>query len=80
MDLLQDYTCYSRSYVLPSFTLVCNTGASRTAVTRDVKTKTTLMTYRNEKIHICEEKWYRNSEKYNIMMKARSNTLELGCK
>ena len=29
------------------------------------------MRYRKEKINICEEKWYRNGEKYTIMMKAR---------
>ena len=45
----------------------------------NMETKTTLMRYRNEKINICEEKWYRNGAKYTIIMKARSNTLESEC-
>ena len=46
----------------------------------NIETKTTLMRYRNEKTNLCEEKLYRNGEKYTIIMKARSNTLELECK
>ena len=38
----------------------------------------TLEIYRRNKVDIAEEKWFRNGSKYSIMMRARSNTLELG--
>ena len=45
-----------------------------------METKTNLMLYRNVKINICEERCCRNGEKYTIITKARSNTLELKCR
>ena len=43
----------------------------------EVQSKTTLNLYQN-KMDIAEIKWFRNHLKYSIMMRARSNTLDLG--
>ena len=40
--------------------------------------KKTLTIYRTRKRNIREEKWFNNNRKCNIMMKARSDTLQLG--
>ena len=42
----------------------------------ELESKTTLYKYRSKK-DICEESWFRNGEKYSIMMRARSDTLKL---
>ena len=39
--------------------------------------RSTLVLYRKYKLEIKQEKWFRNGYKYEIMMKARSNTLRL---
>ena len=31
--------------------------------------------YKNMKLKVKEEKWFRNGEKYNVMMRARPDTL-----
>ena len=43
----------------------------------DVLGKFTLINYSRNKKQICEEKWFRNGREYEIMMRARSNTLLL---
>ena len=43
---------------------------------QDIESKVTLNLYRN-KLEISEIKWFRNHPKYYIMMRARSNTLDL---
>ena len=43
----------------------------------EMEAKSTLKYYREGKIMITEEKWFKNGEKYSIMMKIRSNTLKL---
>ena len=45
---------------------------------RKIVMKVTLSTYRIIKNDVKEEKWFYNARKCNIMMKARSNTLNLG--
>ena len=40
--------------------------------------KSSLKLYQENKAEVQEEKWFRNSRKYSIMMMARSNTLKLG--
>ena len=42
-----------------------------------METKTTLSVYRSNKQTISEEKWYRNGERFMLMMRARSDTLNL---
>ena len=42
-----------------------------------MNTKSTLTIYRDYKEKIDEIKWFRNGQKYSIMMRARSNTLKL---
>ena len=44
---------------------------------KEISSKTTLQIYRNAKNIISEENWFRNGQKYNVMMKARSDTLKL---
>ena len=44
---------------------------------RGMEEKVTLGRYRSLKTEIKEEKWFKNGDKYTIMMKARSNTLNL---
>ena len=39
--------------------------------------KSTLQIYRMYKKEVKEEKWFRNGEKWSVMLKARSNTLKL---
>ena len=43
-----------------------------------METKSTLDIYKSHKKVIEEERWFRNGIKYNIMKKAKSNTLKLG--
>ena len=45
---------------------------------QNMETKSTLDIHRSHKKVIEEERWFRNGIKYNIMIKARSNTLKLG--
>ena len=42
-----------------------------------LQNKSTLELYRNHKKQIDEEKWFKNGNKYSIMMKCRSDTLSL---
>ena len=44
----------------------------------NMERKSSLLLYRNNKNKMNEEKWFKNGNKYEIMMKARSNSLKLG--
>ena len=42
-----------------------------------MRNKVTLRRYMENKVNIFEEKWFKNGNKFKIMMKSRSNTLNL---